>query len=426
MRSERILSRRVKWMGILCILSVSGCAQLLGIEDLPEVRDGGNPPGPDATVKPPIDANPDQSDANCNIWPFEPEHFDPCGPGRPPLGLTPLVLGINGIYTYDTDTGLLLNPADVAVVPTLIATQERGVQAIWAQGVTIESGTTLRVEGTKALMIISTADIKVSGIIDVSSSWNSATKSFDTGAGSEPSDCLFTTPQTGGDCNDGGGGGGGGGFSGGGGTGGRGGGTRDCNGEIGIPGGTGGRRLSTPQGKIRGGCAGARGGNGDATALYGLGGAGGGAVHLVAQTLIGIEGFIYAGGAAGAGAEDRRSGGGGGGSGGFIGLEAPDVEIYPGAVLAANGGGGGGGTDGGLRSSGQDGQLSDDPATGGVGHAGGNGGPGGAATSTNGQPGGDGDRGGGGGGGGGGFIVVYHEPPAIASGAIISPAYTQR
>ncbi len=101
---------------------------------------------------------------------------------------------IDGIYICNTDTGLLLNPAGVAVIP-VVATQERDVQAIWAQSVTIESDTTLRVEGTKALMIISTEDIKVSGIIDVSSTWISETKSFDTGAGSEPSDCSSTIPE---------------------------------------------------------------------------------------------------------------------------------------------------------------------------------------------------------------------------------------
>ncbi len=387
-------------------------------------RDGGDPGGPDATVSP-IDANPGQPDANC-AWPFEPEHFEPCGPGKPPPLLIPLVLNVSGVYTYNTDTRVFTNPVGVAIVPPP-QTQENGAEAIWAQGVTIESSSTLRVEGTKALMIISTADIVVRGIIDVSSAWVSETKSFDTGAGSEPSDCSATAPETGGDCNDGGGGGGGGGFSGAGGAGGRGADERNCDDEeLGSPGGAGGRRLTSPQAKIRGGCAGARGGNGDAVAKYGLGGVGGGAVHLVSQTLIDIEGSIHAGGAAGAGAEDRRSGGGGGGSGGFIGLEAPDVEIDQNAILAANGGGGGGGTDNNLRPSGQDGQLSDDPATGGAGHAGGNGGTGGAADSATGLPGGGGDRGGGGGGGGVGFIIVYQATPTIAPGATISPAYTDQ
>ena len=427
MRFERMLYRRATWMALLCMLSAGGCASILGIEDLPEVRDGGNPPGDlDARVSP-IDAGDSgQPDPTCTPWPFQPEHFDPCGPSRPLPGLTPLVLGIDGIYIYNTDNNLLLDPSGAPVLPPPVTFEEGGVQAIWAESVTIESGSTLRVEGAKPLMIISTGDILMSGIIDVSSSWEPDSKTFDRGAGAEPVDCAATAPQIGGECQEGGGGGGGGGFGGGGGAGGVGANGRNCGPAQGVPGGNGGRNLTSAPTKIRGGCAGERGGKGDGDMLYGVGGAGGGAVHLVSQTQIDIEGRIHAGGAAGAGAENKRSGGGGGGSGGFIGLEAPDIEIDQTAILAANGGGGGGGTNNSQQPSGQDGQLSNQAATGGTGNAGGNGGPGSAGISRNGQPGGDGDRGGGGSGGGAGYIVVYQANPRVASGATISPPHTRQ
>jgi hypothetical protein len=389
--------------------------------------DGGVTPSDarDAMVAP-IDGDPGQPDANCDTWPFTPKHFDPCGIGKPVPGQRPLLLDLDGTYVYNTDTGVLTYPGGAPATDVPIATLERNVKTIWAEGVAIEVGATLRVEGTRSLMIVSSADINVRGTIDVSSTWNATIKMFDEGAGSQPSDCSATLPQAGGACTEGGGGGGGGGFSGAGGTGGGGASGRMCDGQDGIPGGDGGRVLTSPPSKIRGGCAGERGGNGDLAGLYGVGGAGGGAVHLVSQTRIDVEGAIHAGGAAGAGAEDHRSGGGGGGSGGFIGLEALDIEIDRTAILAANGGGGGGGTNGGPRDPGEDGKLSDEPATGGSGDSGGNGGPGSAGSVKNGGQGGTGGRGGGGGGGGAGYIVVYQSDPVIAGGAILSPPHTRQ
>jgi hypothetical protein len=430
--SGRRRSRRVA-----VFLLVAVAVALAACQFSPGSLDGPGGPG-----DPPPDADPSAPDAsenptdggpgeNCG-WPFAPEHFDPCLPFNP-TGLAPLVLGGGGTYSYNTDTELFLDPNGEDVVPKPPDTLEQGgeVRALWVNGLTIQLGTALRVEGSLPLMIVSTAEIQVSGILDVSSTWDPVSLTYDPGAGADdalpaPSDeCSNSTGGTGGDCGDGGAGGGGGGFGGAGADGGRGGGSRNCGDvEGGSPGGAGGNAVAPPS-TIRGGCKGARGGNGDIDMLYGLGGFGGGAVHLVSMVRIDIEGRIQAGGAAGSGAENNRSGGGGGGSGGLIGLEALDIEI--GGILAANGGGGGGGCNNGLADSGEDGQTADQAAIGGAGQStGGGGGNGGFSIERDGLPGTAADRGGGGGGGGAGFIVTYRAEPTVAGSAVISPELTER
>jgi hypothetical protein len=385
---------------------------------------------------PPPDADPSALDASeadggapdptCG-WPFAPRHFDPCAPANP-TGLAPLVLAIDGTYLYDTDNNLFFDPNEIELDPPPNTLEQRGdVRALWVNGLDVQSGTTLRVKGSKPLMIVSTDGIQVSGILDVSSTWDPVTLTYDPGAGADPpaDECSNSNGDTGGDCREGGAGGGGAGFGGAGADGGRGAGTSNC-GDIegGSPGGAGGNIVAPPA-TIRGGCKGARGGNGDIDMLYGLGGFGGGAVHLVSMVRIDIDGAIQAGGAAGSGAENNRSGGGGGGSGGSIGLEAPTIAI--GGTLAANGGAGGGGCNNGLAGSGEDGQNSDQAALGGVGQStGGNGGNGGARVERDGQTGMADSRGGGGGGGGAGYIVTYEANPSVAGGAVISPQFTER
>ncbi len=382
-----------------------------------------NPSAPDASG--PIDSGPGE---NCG-WPFAPVYFDPCSPFVPDDQL-PLVLDKVGVYSYDTDDNKLLDPQGNEL-PQLATTLEQSndVRAIWVDSLDIQSNSTLRAEGAKPLMIISTGELRVRGGIDVSSVLLSDEVTYDPGAGADPPSnlCEAGTGKNGGDCVNGGGGGGGGGFGGAGARGGRGAGTASCDGvNEGVAGGAGGSTVSPPA-ILRGGCNGARGGNGDVVMLSGLGGFGGGAVHLVSMVRGDIEGRIHAGGAAGSGAENNRSGGGGGGSGGFIGLEAPDIEIDAGAILAANGGGGGGGCNNGQANPGQNGKLADEVATGGTGQStGGNGGTGSAGDARAGLPGTDADRGGGGGGGGAGFIVTYHANPSVDGAAVTSPALTQR
>jgi hypothetical protein len=44
MRARRMLAIPAHGMSLLCLLAASGCAQVLGIEDLPDVTDGGTGP----------------------------------------------------------------------------------------------------------------------------------------------------------------------------------------------------------------------------------------------------------------------------------------------------------------------------------------------------------------------------------------------
>ncbi|MCK5798273.1 MAG: hypothetical protein KAI47_13870 [Deltaproteobacteria bacterium] len=75
------------------------------------------------------------------------------------------------------------------------------------------------------------------------------------------------------------------------------------------------------------------------------GGAGGGAIQIVAAMSIALKpGAIINVGGGGGPSPIHYGGGSGGGSGGAILLEAPIVSVATGAILAANGGGGGAGT----------------------------------------------------------------------------------
>jgi hypothetical protein len=395
-------------------------------------RPDANPLDPDASTNPGNDGG-GGPDANDCGWPFTPRFFDPCSARAPlPATVLPLVLDIDGVYTYDTDDGILLDPNDVQVLPLPPSTFEEGnVRAVWVDGLTIDSATTLRVTGGRPIMFVSTSDITIRGnaTIDVSSAFDSVNQVFFPGAGAEPtpSECASNAATFGGDCTEGAGGGGGGGFAGNGGDGGRGAVTRTCDGQQGVDGGNGGAALGAPPTTIRAGCPGERGGNGDADFKYGLGGDGGGAVHLASRTRIDIEGIVHAGGSGGAGAENNRSGGGGGGSGGYIGLESLDIEIDSTAALTANGGGGGGGCSNGLAGSGGNGRTTGQAAAGGAGQSsGGDGGDGSAGTVRDGQVGADADRGGGAGAGGAGFILSYQSTPTITGQPVISPALTPR
>jgi hypothetical protein len=115
------------------------------------------------------------------------------------------------------------------------------------------------------------------------------------------------------------------------------------------------------------------------------GGGGAGALQLVAceELKLGAKAVLDANGGGGAGGQpgaaemdsDTPGAGAGGGSGGAILLQARVLSVEPGALLVANGGGGGGGatrTGEGMMvmvagKPGQDGQLSDAPAKGGSG-----------------------------------------------------------
>jgi hypothetical protein len=287
---------------------------------------------------------------------------------------------------------------------------------IAGQTITIPSGNTVNVTGTRRLVLIANASLTISGTLDASSRRGGRTgPAADTGPCPAPGD--FTDPTT---SSQGGGGWGG---------------------TFGGPGNNGGATPGGGQGGIAGaalnitalggGCPGGKGANNGAGMGGGAGGHGGGAVLLLAGQSITIAGTVNASGAGGNGGK-ARGGGGGGGSGGMIGLEAPTVSI-PGKCFAN----GGGGAEGGSAIDGGNGGDSGAPdAAGGGGSSlsiGGDGGAGGVGGKGS-MPGGSGgsivnpivDTGGGGAGGGGvGFIrIVSPNQQNVSDPHRVSPPKT--
>lgn len=246
--------------------------------------------------------------------------------------------------------------------------------------ITIDAAAMVVATGTRPLVLVATRSITIAGALDVSSYVASA----DHGAGANASDCSPSLVPTAG-------GGAGGSFI----TAGGNGGHKLTDGDQGIAAAA---DASAPA-KLRGGCRGQDNGGGTSH-----GGAGGGAVYLVAGALVSISGSISAGGAGGAGGAGSASpSGGGGGTGGMIALFAPTI-LANGATLIANGGGGGGGGNAGS-ASGQDGGDGKTSGSGGAYVVTGGGGytqrgPAGTGASVAAT----GVGGGGGGGGGAGFI----------------------
>jgi hypothetical protein len=332
---------------------------------------------------------------------------------------------INSSVSFDTDSGEF-TPSVVASAPA--SSVVNGVRVVWTQDFTVSG--TLRVTGSLPVLFAANGDIDVSGTIDVSSSYDGTTYVLGAGASSNAADCA-NPPEAGVKClQHGASGGGGGGFGTAGGQGDHGAASRDCgDGDSGKPPTAGGLMVAIPT-AVRAGCAGASGewtdDVGGADGDQGLGGPGGGAVHLTGRLSLTVSGTINAGGGAGGGASGNRASGGGGGSGGYIGIESRVVTLTDTAVLAANGGGGGGGSDGAEADPGENGKPSLDIAQGGA-DGGGDPGNDGAVQGTPPEAAGiDGDRGGGGGGGGVGYILFHlHASSNLDTDAVITPGGTE-
>jgi len=352
-----------------------------------------------------IDAAVEEDASACSI--FSARHFDACMIAAPGGDL---MLDQSGTYTYDTDTAMLAPPSGPATMPPAEITPSG--RLISVHSLTVAAGTTLRVVGTRPLLVASWSTISVSGSIDASSNVNGA------GAGANPPECSTHAAGAGTGDTGGGGGGGGGGFHGAGGAGGIG------SSGVGLAG-TGGTPVAVPP--LSGGCKGGSGGTGDVPG--GVGGNGGGAIQLTAKDSITVGGTIHAGGAGGEPGmvitAQGDSGGGGGGSGGMIGLEAPSITLLLTSTLAANGGGGGEGvntTTGGTQR-GADGSAFAMQSAGGAGTDGGDGGLGSGGAVLTGGPGDSDSDGAGGGGGGAGYIAIKTASLTAGSGTE-SPAHT--
>ncbi|HEY0483091.1 MAG TPA: hypothetical protein VGD37_36470 [Kofleriaceae bacterium] len=397
-------------------LAASGCRSILGIGDPPALIDSGGP-------------------GACADW-----HLDDLDPCALPPSTPALTLG-DGTYTYDTTGsagGTLYDAAHQVVLQSRQAIQltDGSPIAVLSVGQLASSaGTRLAVIGPRPLLIVSWSSIVLDGVIDAGSHLGvtdatahiaqtvqfgaGANQRCDPGAGHEGGDA----PATGGS-----GGGGGGGLHAAGGAGGRGGSTGSGSGGAG---GQAAAPAAAPG--FHGGCPGGNSGVAGGVAKLpaspasrALGGAGGGALRLVARDAIEVRGSISANGAGGAGAPLRSAcGGGGGGAGGYLGFEAPIVQL--GGSITANGGGGAGGGDVDLPGNdGADGAVSTQAAPGGglaSSGCGAAGGPGAAAAVLAGADAASTSCNGGGGGGGGatGFIVI--KSPGYTPGTVtLSPA----
>jgi hypothetical protein len=173
----------------------------------------------------------------------------------------------------------------------------------------------------------------------------------------------------------------------------------------------------------RGGCNGQDGGNGTAGTVAADRGGGGGAVYLISQTQITLDGVVNASGA-GAPSQAGIVGAGGGGSGGLIGLDAPSILLD--SIVIANGGGGAAGN----TSMGSG--VSPDPSTGvttaamggkSPGGAGGDGGAGAYRSGTSGSGAPIASGAGGGGGGGVGYVIAIGAIGGLSPNSV-SPTIT--
>jgi len=408
MRSVRIL-----------VLGVSGCRGLLGIDRL---------------VGAPDDAQLD-APAVCASW--QPRGIDPCAfPPAPALHLPA------GQYVYDTTTagGTLFDGARNRILDSpLTGAQADGptVAVLSVDALAIDAGATLSATGAKPLVVLSWSTITIDGAIDASShigvidvvAHTAQTVQFGAGANEGCGANIGGGGADAGPDPGGSGGGGGGGFQGPGGSG-------SPGGTTAVKGGSGGSVLATTA--LRGGCPGGASGAAGSVAQppasassQAQGGAGGGAIRLVAQDALTIAGSISANGAGGAGAPTHSAcGGGGGGGGGELELEAPSLTLS-GVATANGGGGGGGGSATNPGNDGVDGRVDVVGAPGGASEGamcGDAGGLGSALTQLGGATAGDpySCGGGGGGGGGAGVIVVASASFTATAAAKISPPVSIR
>jgi hypothetical protein len=222
----------------------------------------------------------------------------------------------------------------------------------------IDAGNTLRVTGSRPLVLFVKGTVTIAGNLDVGAS---------AGIPGPGGDQLCAASAGGdglGDRNRNGAGGGGGGFGTQGGQGG------DDSGSESVPGAAGQVRGTSSLVPLLAGCGGGRGGG----SCAGTPGAGGGALQITAGGALVVRGVLRADGGDGAEGCSNDAGGTGAGSGGGLLLEADSIDVT-GATITAKGGTGG------------EGQSGRDPGEG---------------ASSAAEVGGEGDEGSGSGGGGGG------------------------
>jgi hypothetical protein len=294
------------------------------------------------------------------------------------LPTTALVVGSS--MTIDTTTGCAETTMGTA----------REVCVVARTMIEVATGAVLRATGTRPLILLATTSIVIAGTLDAASH-----RAGTAGPGANLPGCPIGAAPT---LAISGGGGYGGTFA----TVGGDGGESLTRGAKGVAPTT----LLAPV-SLRGGCPGVAG----AGNHPGTGGAGGGALELVAPS-IAVSGRVNASGAGGEPGVSDDSGGGGGGSGGMIVFDAA-MHVVTGVVMTQGGGGGGGSGGAGSGTPGADPTAAGVGAVPGDGYhaAGGLGGAGGAGAVA--ADAGDAQAGsgiGGGGGGGGGGVIRISAP----------------
>lgn len=276
----------------------------------------------------------------------------------------------------------------------------------------------MRVEGSRALVVVATGTITISAIIRAD---GEGTTPGPGGSLASYSGGNGGTRVAGGFASDGGGGGGGGYADGG--SGGSAGGWGD---SSTAEGGGGGASFGTSFEPLSGGGAGGVG-NGPTA---GAGGGGGGAIQFSARGDITYDGGMNVSGGSGRRGEIGSAGGGGGGGGTVHFESAGTIDFVSGVVLAAGAGGGGGGA----CSEGNRGREEEEGSISGGGRGGDCGGTRYSSPGAAGDDDGDGDdadnygrpaSNGGGGGGGSGLVVIRatsQTRPLVSSGHQISGA----
>lgn len=344
-------------------------------------------------------------------------HLDPAATTA---GSTNLVLA--DATTIDT-TAQSISGQVLAVGVFTLETQPGGgpqLAVLRVGSLTVPSASTVRVIGSRPLLVIAQTDITISGIL------NGGARQGEPGPGGSAQSTARAGQGTAGanDGNIGDSGGAGGGYGTVGGTGGAAG---NNNMSLSVPRTAGGPAYGDAVLTMLAG----GGGGGVGSPCTQLGGAGGGAIQLSSYGAVHIAGVVTVGGGGGArGTICANTGGsaGGGGSGGAIFVEAPRVEVS--GTLAANGGSGGAGSDSPANlqgTAGTDGRLTAEAAPGaptvGATNVGAKGGDGGwrDAPPTTGD---DTLYGNGGGGGGAVGRIVLRAASLADTGSVASPMRT--
>jgi hypothetical protein len=380
------------------------------------------------------DTDSDGCETTAPSFGYTPSNFSPAGLPVDPCPSAAVVLDC-GTSTFDSQTFAYGNWCGQTQPAPVVRTQSGGpdVVVISLRGLTVASGSTLRLTGDRPVILAVFGDATVEGSMDVGSQgWTAR------GAGGNSSVCGSSNGGPGmddDDGDDGASGGGGGGFGSAGAYGGQG--FAGAVNTTGVGGIAGGNEEISP---LRGGCRGGQGGKGWTSSSNGnaRGGFGGGALQVSVTGTLSVAATAVIS-AAGGGGEDSagndEDGGAGGGSGGALLLEAWSVQMASNGWLTANGGGGseGGDTWDGSYCTGADGSRNSSAqapgGSGGCGRTDGAGGDGGFGASNSGAATGGGngccDNGDAGGGGGGGVgRIRIRGANACAVYANSSPAAT--